>query len=152
MSGDDAIKNHGAERRLFLRRTIAAGVILLVLVGLLLARIYYLQVAKHGYYETRSQDNRMRVEVVSPVRGLIYSRHGQLLANNQPAYQLEIVPEQVGDLDAVGVDLITIGEDGLIENFEVVMRPHKSVSALRDAMNKRVMTDARFLKFKEALS
>ncbi|ROO27435.1 penicillin-binding protein 2 [Salinisphaera japonica] len=97
MSGDDAIKNHGAERRLFLRRTIAAGVLLLVLIGLLLARIYYLQVAKHGYYETRSQDNRMRVEVVSPVRGLIYSRHGQLLANNQPAYQLEIVPEQVTD-------------------------------------------------------
>ena len=59
---------------------------------------------------------------------------------------------KVGDLDAVGVDLITLGEDGLIETFEVVMRPHKSVGALRDAMNKRVMTDARFLKFKEALS
>ncbi|MHA6262995.1 nuclear transport factor 2 family protein [Arenibacterium sp. CAU 1754] len=59
---------------------------------------------------------------------------------------------KIGDLDAVGVDLITLGEDGLIETFEVVMRPHKSVGALREAMNKRVMTDARFLKFKDALS
>ncbi|MFC3613120.1 nuclear transport factor 2 family protein [Lutimaribacter marinistellae] len=59
---------------------------------------------------------------------------------------------KVGELDAVGVDLITLGEDGLIAQFEVVMRPYKSVGALREAMNARVMTDARFLKFREALS
>lgn len=59
---------------------------------------------------------------------------------------------RIGDLDAVGVDLITLNDDGLIQTFEVVMRPHKSVGALRDAMNKRVMSDARFLKFREALS
>lgn len=58
---------------------------------------------------------------------------------------------RVGDLDAVGVDLITLDADGLIASFEVVMRPHKSVGALRDAMNARVMTDPRFLKFREAL-
>ncbi len=59
---------------------------------------------------------------------------------------------RIGDLDAVGVDLITLNGDGLIEEFEVVMRPHKSIGALRDAMNARVMTDARFLKFRDALS
>ena len=46
----------------------------------------------------------------------------------------------------------SLNDDGLIQVFEVVMRPHKSVGALRDAMNKRVMSDARFLKFREALS
>ncbi len=59
---------------------------------------------------------------------------------------------KIGDLDAVGVDLITLDEAGLIKEFEVVMRPHKSIGALRDAMNARVMTDPRFLKFKDALS
>lgn len=59
---------------------------------------------------------------------------------------------KVGDLDAVGVDLITLDADGLIGTFEVVMRPYKSIGALREAMNARVMTDARFLKFKDALS
>jgi SnoaL-like protein len=59
---------------------------------------------------------------------------------------------KIGDLDAVGVDLITLDQDGLIETFEVVMRPYKSVGLLREAMNARVMTDARFLKFKDALS
>ncbi|MEP4196508.1 MAG: nuclear transport factor 2 family protein [Aliishimia sp.] len=59
---------------------------------------------------------------------------------------------KIGDLDAVGVDLITLDDDGLVAKFEVVMRPYKSVGALREAMNKAVMTDARFLKFREALS
>ena len=59
---------------------------------------------------------------------------------------------KVGDFDAVGVDLITLDDEGLICQFEVAMRPHKSVGALREAMNARVMTDPRFLKFKEALS
>ncbi|TDK46309.1 nuclear transport factor 2 family protein [Antarcticimicrobium luteum] len=59
---------------------------------------------------------------------------------------------KVGDLDAVGIDLITLGEDGLIDVFEVVMRPLKTVAALREAMNARVMTDPRFLKYREALS
>lgn len=59
---------------------------------------------------------------------------------------------KVGDLDAVGVDLITLDDDGMIATFEVVMRPHKTIGALRDAMNARIMTDARFLKFRDALS
>lgn len=59
---------------------------------------------------------------------------------------------KIDDLDAVGVDLITLNDDGLIQEFEVAMRPHKSIGALRDAMMARITTDARFLKFKDALS
>ncbi|WP_372574073.1 nuclear transport factor 2 family protein [Ruegeria jejuensis] len=59
---------------------------------------------------------------------------------------------KVSDLDAVGVDLITLNDEGLIQDFEVVMRPYKTIGALRDAMNARVMTDERFLHFREALS
>ncbi|WP_170763379.1 nuclear transport factor 2 family protein [Ruegeria lacuscaerulensis] len=59
---------------------------------------------------------------------------------------------KVGDLDAVGVDLITLNDDGLIQEFEVVMRPYKTIGALREAMMERVMADARFLEFKSALS
>ncbi|SFL17769.1 nuclear transport factor 2 family protein [Shimia haliotis] len=59
---------------------------------------------------------------------------------------------KVGDFDCVGVDLITLNDAGEIQHFEVVMRPYKTIGALREAMNKRVMTDPRFLKFKDALS
>src|SRR5690606_19070355 len=36
-----------------------------------------------------------------PARGLIYDRRGRLLADNVPAYRLEVVPEQVRDVDAL---------------------------------------------------
>ncbi|WP_294226118.1 nuclear transport factor 2 family protein [uncultured Shimia sp.] len=58
---------------------------------------------------------------------------------------------KVGELDCVGVDLITLNEAGDIQHFEVVMRPYKTIGALREAMNRRVMSDARFLKFKDAM-
>lgn len=58
---------------------------------------------------------------------------------------------KVGDLDAVGVDLITLDDDGLIGHFEVAMRPHKTIGALREAMNARIMRDPAFLKHKSAL-
>ena len=51
----------------------------------------------------------------------------------------------VGALDGVGADLLTLNDKGLISTFEVLMRPHKTVGALREAMNKRVMKDVRFL-------
>lgn len=59
---------------------------------------------------------------------------------------------KVGDLDTVGVDLLTLNDEGLIQQFEVVMRPYKTVGALREAINARVMTDARFLEFRKSLS
>lgn len=59
---------------------------------------------------------------------------------------------KIDTFDAVGVDLITLNSAGLVSQFEVVMRPHKSTGALRDAMNARVAKDPAFLKFKDALS
>ncbi|MEO1688126.1 MAG: nuclear transport factor 2 family protein [Pseudomonadota bacterium] len=57
---------------------------------------------------------------------------------------------KVGELDAVGVDLLTLNDAGLIRRFEVVMRPVKTVAALRDEMSARVAADARFARFKPA--
>jgi haloalkane dehalogenase len=51
---------------------------------------------------------------------------------------------KVGSLNATGVDLITLNDDGLIIAFEVVMRPNKSVRDLRVAMNKKTSEDPFF--------
>ena len=59
---------------------------------------------------------------------------------------------KVGELDCVGVDLITLNEAGLIQHFEVVMRPYKTIGALRDAMMARITRDPRFLEYGKAMS
>ena len=53
---------------------------------------------------------------------------------------------KVNGLDAVGVDIVTLDDSGLIKFFEVVMRPHKTVGELRKEMNVRTMQDPFFQK------
>lgn len=93
------IRDYSKERSLFATRAIVAVTIMVLMVLALVSRLAYLQLFKHEYFSIRADDNRMRVEIVSPVRGLIYDRNGVLLADNLPSYRLEMVPEQVGDID-----------------------------------------------------
>lgn len=99
MRTQSRIKNSFAERRLFTIRTVIAVAVIAILSIALISRMLWLQVINHDYYTTRSDDNRMRVQTVAPVRGLIYDRKGIVLAENLPAYRLEVVPEQVDDID-----------------------------------------------------
>ncbi len=93
------IKDHHSERRLFIGRVILASVISTVLLGLVIARLVQLQVFDHELFAEKSQGNRVRIEAVPPIRGLIFDRKGRVLAENVPAYQLELIPEQVSDIE-----------------------------------------------------
>lgn len=92
--------NRHVERRLFLGRTIIAVIGTLILAGVLIAQMIYLQVNQHDHYSVRSKDNRIRVLPLPPTRGLILDREGRALAENLPTYRVELIPEQVEDLDA----------------------------------------------------
>jgi penicillin-binding protein 2 len=111
-SRQNRIKNYFAENRLFAVRSVVAGLLaaaMLILVG---SRLFYLQVLRHDYYSNLSQGNRIRTEPIPPSRGLILDRHGVVLADNLPAFQIELVREQVGDtrsLDATLASLVGIG-------------------------------------------
>src|SRR5688572_33108380 len=103
------IKDHWAEQRLFDRRALIAGVLIGVATAALVARLVVLQVVKHEYYTDLSQGNRVRIEPLPAARGLILDRNGEILAANQPAYQLELVREEVPDLEAAFAGLVNIG-------------------------------------------
>ncbi len=105
----DRLKDHWREQRMFLGRIIAAAVIVTLLAGLLMYRLVDLQVVHFEHFSRLSQGNRVRLEPVPPVRGLLFDRAGRPLAENQPVYQLELVPEQVKDLQATLDGLVTLG-------------------------------------------
>ncbi len=99
MSRRDPIRNHVLEGALFRRRVIISLLFGLLLVGVLLTRLAYLQLVSFDHYSTLSTNNRMRLQAVAPPRGLIFDRNGVVLAENLPTYRLEITPEEVGDMD-----------------------------------------------------
>ncbi len=96
-----ALKNLDWESRLIQRRIGLAGVAVALLFLIVLLRIVYLQVLEHEHYTTLSQDNRVKLVAIPPIRGLIFSQDNVLLAENRPSFTLEVVPEKVPDLDSM---------------------------------------------------
>jgi penicillin-binding protein 2 len=118
-SRQSRIKNYFAESRLFTIRSIVAGVIAAVLLLAVAGRLFYLQVLKFDYYSNLSQGNSIRNEPIPPSRGLILDRHGVVLADNFPAFNVELVREQVGDLKALDATLAQLVSIGLLHSEEV---------------------------------
>lgn len=92
-------RDHSSESALFFRRAIVAFIGILLLSGVLVANLYHLQVQSYEDYQTRSNDNRIKLLPIPPSRGLIYDRNGVLLAENRTVFQLEMVPEKVDSVD-----------------------------------------------------
>jgi penicillin-binding protein 2 len=103
-----AIKDHWREQRIFVARIIAAVIIGLVLVGVVVARLVNLQVTNYEHFSALSKGNHVRIEPLPPTRGLIYDRNGEIIAQNLPAYQLELTREGVLDLDGTLAELMNM--------------------------------------------
>jgi len=110
------IKDHHSERRLFIARIALTSVASFLLLGLVVARLVQLQVVEYEAFSAQSQGNRVRIEAIPPIRGLIFDRKGRVLAENLPAYQLELIPEQVPDIDDT---LRRLAAMRLIESTEI---------------------------------
>ena len=103
------IKDHWREQRLFDQRSLVCAVLMALATVGLIGRLYLLQVTRHDLYSDLSQGNRVRTEPIPAARGLILDRAGEVIAGNQPAYQLELVPEEVPDIAKTLASLVEIG-------------------------------------------
>ncbi|GGJ97961.1 penicillin-binding protein 2 [Luteimonas terricola] len=126
------LRNPEAEARMFRGRALFGfAVVLLSLAGL--AGWYFkLQVLDHDDYAKRSQANRIKPRPVVPGRGLILDREGRILADNIPAYRLDVTPEDAGDIPALVQALSEVVELAPedIERFEVARRSTRSFRAI----------------------
>ncbi len=113
------LTNPRQEMAQFGRRALVGFVlIILCLVGLAV-RFAYLQIERHAEFSARADANRIVTRARAPARGLIYDRHGELLAENVAAFRLEVTPEQVTGMDAMLEHLrgtVALSEDD-IERF-----------------------------------
>ena len=96
-----SLKDPRGERAQFLRRAIAGFLLIALSLGALVARYIDLQVVHYSEFALRSDSNRIRPRAIPPARGLIYDRNGVLLADNVPAFRLEVVPDKVSDMSAM---------------------------------------------------
>jgi len=121
------VTDHSFHANLFRSRALFAAVISLFLLIALLARLAYLQVIENAHFSDLSENNRVRLMALPPNRGLIYDRNGVVLAENQPTFHLELIPEQVGDLKATldSLGKIVKLSDQDIKRFNADLRDHR---------------------------
>lgn len=94
------LRNFEIEEKLFIRRAITAFGLVAVCFGILTYNLYRLQIKEHGYYQTRSNDNDIKMIPIAPTRGIIYDRNGTPLVKNITQYDLTIIPYKITNLKA----------------------------------------------------
>ncbi|WP_217476178.1 penicillin-binding protein 2 [Stutzerimonas stutzeri] len=97
MSQPIPLKDHEKDARLVRQRVLVGGVIVALLIGVLIARLYYLQVIQYQYHSTLSENNRVHVQPIPPNRGLIFDRTGKIIADNRPSFSLTVTRERAED-------------------------------------------------------
>ncbi len=118
---------------MFLTRVIIAAVTIVLLTGVLVARLVQLQVVDHQRFSDLSQGNRLRIEPLPPTRGLILDRNGIVIAENLPTWQLVLIPEQVPDLNATLAELEELGllEEAELDQMVALIRSHRRFERVR---------------------
>ncbi|HST44036.1 MAG TPA: penicillin-binding protein 2 [Luteimonas sp.] len=102
------LRNAAADAARFRVRALVGFAAVVLALGGLAGWYFKLQVLDHADYAKRSQANRIKPRPVVPGRGLIYDRKGRILADNVPAYRLDVTPEDAGDPKALVASLSKI--------------------------------------------
>ena len=116
------LKHTAAEAEQFRRRALLAFVGVVLALGGLSLWYFRLQVWQYDDYALRSEQNRVKLRPVVPGRGLIYDREGRILADNVPAFRLEVTPNEAGD-----------PKDRLPALAQVVALTEEEIAAFHDA-------------------
>ena len=122
-----AIKDHSVENRLFLNRIVVAFIVIILLTSGLIVRLIYLQIVGHEHYSSLAKDNSIKIVPLVPTRGIIYDRHGKVLAENTPSYSLELIPEQISNMDETLLRLQKLLDipDEKIEQYQKLRKRQK---------------------------
>lgn len=85
------------ENRKFVVAGIVVGIVLLFI-----ARLFYLQIM-NDEYKKHADSNAFLNKTVYPSRGIMYDRNGKLLVSNQPAYDVLVCMRNMKDLDTLAL-------------------------------------------------
>lgn len=101
MSQPIRLKDHEKDARLVRKRVVVGAVAIMLLICVLIARLYYLQIIQYDYHSTLSENNRVHVQPIPPTRGLIFDRNGVIVADNRPSFSLSMTRERAGNWQEV---------------------------------------------------
>lgn len=129
----DNIKKFG----LFSRRAFIASSVKFSFMSLLLGRLFYLQFLKYDDYIALSDNNRVRINLIIPLRGKIYDIKGVNLADNIHVYRLFYDKSVIVKDSAIKllVNLINFPEDDIFLLKEKILSAQNNKIILYDNLS-----------------
>ncbi|MBK0382766.1 penicillin-binding protein 2 [Pedobacter sp. SD-b] len=130
----------------FKRRYIIQGIFILVAL-ILLGRLYYIQVVDDRY-KLSADNNVLRKLVIYPARGVILDRFSKVLVQNEPVYDLMVIPGQVEEMDTLEFcKLIKISKPA----FDKAFKKAKNYSLYRASLFQKQLSAVTYAAFQEKL-
>jgi penicillin-binding protein 2 len=120
--------------------------VLVLLFGSLLGKAFWMQVVHGATYRELADRNRLRQVVVLPKRGLVLDRHGSILAENIPSFDVRLTEQLLPANTTVREELLgslsrTVGVP--VESIEAMMAsstdPNESLVIKRDIPYERAI-------------
>jgi penicillin-binding protein 2 len=75
--------------------------VITISISLLVSRMWYLQVIKGSELRNQSENNRIRIHEIKAIRGVIKDIHGNVIVENQPSFDISVVPGAVKNVGEV---------------------------------------------------
>ncbi len=87
------------------RALLYVALVVTLLFGFLILRVWYLQLVKGHEFSQKSESNRLRYRDLPPWRGMIFDSRGLVLVNNRESYDALVILEDVPDAKALARNL-----------------------------------------------
>ena len=131
----------------FGRRSFLIGTSQLILVGLLIRQIRQIQLNESEKYRLLAEENRIDIEILPPLRGVIFDKKGTILAKNKENYRIKILRDKNINLPNVMENLsklINISEERKIEIIKKLEKKRSNSSII-------ITENLSWIEFKQVL-
>jgi len=139
-------RNFEAEEKLFVRRALVAFALVVICFTILGINLYRLQVEQHSYYQTRSNENDIKMIPIAPTRGLIFDRNGIPLVRNVTWYDILVTPYKIDNMQAT-LKALTPIVDLTPDDIETFEHELKQSSRYKPVELKAELTDEEVARF-----
>lgn len=139
-------RDFAEEEKLFVRRALVAFGLVLAGFVTLIVNLWHVQIDQNQYYQTRSNQNDIKMIPIAPTRGIIFDRNGIPLVKNVTWYDIEILPykvQNIKDLLTQLTPVVDLTPDD-IENFTHSLHAN---SRYKPVVLKTELTDEEVARF-----
>lgn len=98
-------KINPVEAEIYQKRLKKLTLFVVIMVGILFVRLWFLQIISGAQYRKKSESNRIDLRDILPVRGMIFDRNGKLLVDNRASFSLGVIPEDINNLNGLIEDI-----------------------------------------------